>query len=108
MYNILVTGANGQLGNELKDLSVAYSQYIFYFTDVDELDITNKKELSSYFENKRITHVINCAAYTAVDKAEEDADKAFLLNAEAPKLLAKVANEYDTHLIHISTDFVFD
>lgn len=108
MKKILVTGANGQLGSELKSISKLYDDFEFYFLDKDELDITNEKEVSAFFDNHKLTHCINAAAYTAVDKAETDQETAYLLNAEAVKILATNSLQHHVKLIQISTDFVFD
>jgi dTDP-4-dehydrorhamnose reductase len=105
--NILVTGANGQLGKELTIVSKAYP-YRMFFTDVDTLDITNINSVSDYIRSNSINAVINCAAYTAVDKAEEEPDKATLINKTAVSYLAELAKQYSLPLIHMSTDFVFD
>jgi len=106
MPNVLVTGSNGQLGSELKEL-VANDTH-FYFTDKNSLDITNKDKLTSYIENNHIKAIINCAAYTAVDKAEDDTVQADKINHIAVKYLAQIAKEKKLPLIHISTDYVFD
>ena len=106
--NILVTGKNGQLGSELTELSSIYYYHNFHFTDIESLDITNLKQLSEYFLLNKIDLIINCAAYTAVDKAEEEKDKAHNVNSIAVKNLIKVCFKYDIKLIHISTDYVFD
>lgn len=105
---ILVTGANGQLGNELKVLSVNYPELQFLFTDVDELDITREDVTASFLEKEKPDFIINCAAYTAVDKAENDFENAEKINAIAPKLLAKYSGKIKSKLIHVSTDYVFD
>ena len=107
MSNILVTGAKGQLGSEINSLSKEY-QYNFFFTDRDELDITNRDDIVSFIDQNRIDIIINCAAYTAVDKAEEDEELADEINHLAPKYLAQISTERDIKLIHISTDYVFD
>ena len=106
--NILVTGANGQLGNELRKISGNFSGYRFFFTDVDELDITNPEAVYHFFETNEIQTVINCAAYTAVDRAESDEPAATLINATAVEYLANACNMADATLIHISTDYVYD
>jgi dTDP-4-dehydrorhamnose reductase len=106
--NILVTGANGQLGSEIKKLSSDYSKHIFFFTDAKDLDITKKEVLSEYFKKNEINLCLNCAAYTGVDKAEEDLDLAYLINATGVKNLAESCFENDAILVHISTDYVFD
>lgn len=108
MKKILVTGANGQLGLSIKAVGKNYPSMIFTFTDVEDLDITNNEEVNTFFEFNKIDYCINCAAYTAVDKAEDEADKAFLINAKAVKNLAEACKNTGTVLIHISTDFVFD
>ncbi|WP_321343904.1 dTDP-4-dehydrorhamnose reductase [uncultured Draconibacterium sp.] len=104
---ILVTGAYGQLGNELNLLSKNYPGWEFVFTDVDSLDITDEEQVKNYFEENGFQLVINCAAYTAVDKAESDFETAQKVNALAPKLLAKYAKANGARLIHVSTDYVF-
>ena len=108
MKRVLVTGANGQLGKSIKRISSNFKELKFVFTDVDELDITNSKEVNTHFASNKIEYCINCAAYTAVDKAEEEFDKAFLINATAVKNLAEACKTSGTVLIHVSTDFVFD
>lgn len=104
---ILVTGANGQLGNELRSLSTAYPQFDFVFTDIDELDITNEGDICKVIDGNNINMAINCAAFTAVDKAESNPEKARLLNAVAPGMLARAINKNGGEMIHISTDYVF-
>nr|WP_321485683.1 dTDP-4-dehydrorhamnose reductase [uncultured Draconibacterium sp.] len=104
---ILITGAYGQLGNELKVLSKNYPNWEFIFTDVDSLDITDEDQVKGYFANNNFKLVINCAAYTAVDKAESDFETAQKVNARAPKLLAKYSKAVGAKFIHVSTDYVF-
>ena len=106
--NILVTGANGQLGSEIQQLIAQYTQYLFFVTDKEQLDITNKKAIEQYCENKEIAVIINCAAYTAVDKAETEKELANKINHLAVKNLAEVAKQNQMALIHISTDYVFN
>ena len=105
---VLVTGANGQLGSELRTLEANYPQIQFVFTDVDELDITHEQMVKAYFGEHKPHFIVNCAAYTAVDKAEDDEEKAYSLNALAPKYLAYAAKDAGSRMIHISTDYVFD
>ena len=105
--NVLVTGANGQLGNELKELSKNCPELDFKFTDVEELDITSLKEVEHFFNINSFHFCVNCAAYTAVDKAEEDKEKAQLINVTSSEYLAKVTANHEIKYIHISTDFVF-
>lgn len=107
MKKILVTGSNGQLGNEIKLISKNYKEFEFIFKDLD-LDITNKPKLDEYFKSENIDFVINGAAYTAVDKAEDEPEAAKLLNATAVGYLAELSKIYNYRLIHISTDFVLD
>ncbi len=108
MKKILVTGANGQLGNQLRLLAVKYPTYKFEFTDVQELDITDHKAVNEKFNKERYDAAVNCAAFTAVDKCEDETALALKLNATAPGYLARAAKGTDTHFIQISTDFVFD
>ncbi len=105
---ILVTGANGQLGNELQLISLDYPQHRFFFTDVETLDITHSDDIHSFFSNNPVEAVINCAAYTAVDKAEQEFEKAMNINAIAAGNLAIACKKFHSILIHISTDYVFD
>ncbi len=105
---ILVTGAKGQLGSEIRQLSLKYPKYNFLFTSKDELAIENTLALNVFFEKHRIDYCVNCAAYTAVDKAEVEKEKAFLINAEAAGILALTCNDHHTKLIHVSTDYVYD
>ncbi|UZS00196.1 dTDP-4-dehydrorhamnose reductase [Chondrinema litorale] len=108
MKTILVTGSNGQLGNELRLLAENFSDCHFIFADVEDLDITNKDSINIFFEENNIHYCINCAAYTAVDKAESDKEKAFQINTLGPELLSKACKSSDAVFIHISTDFVFE
>ncbi len=105
---ILVTGANGQLGNELQMLAPAFEGYQFLFAGKDDLNIANATSIQKYFSEQAIDFCINCAAYTAVDKAESEKENAFLINATAVAALATVCKKNNTQLIHISTDYVFD
>lgn len=109
MHNILVTGFNGQLGNELR-LVVEEKDKVnnYFFTDVAELDITNKNDVSNFFTANNINILVNCAAYTNVDKAEDDKEQAYFINHIGPKSLAEVCRDRNCFLIHISTDYVFD
>lgn len=106
--NILITGANGQLGNEMRDLSAGHSQHSYFFTDVQELDICDEQGVRAYVKNHHIDLIVNCAAYTAVDKAEDNSDLCDKLNHLAPAYLADAAEACGASLIHISTDYVFD
>lgn len=108
MATILVTGANGQLGSEIKFYSKDFAQHMFLFTDNDQLDITNLPALKKLFNNTKVDYLINCAAYTAVDKSEEFKKDAEKINITGVTNLAKLCSNYQTKFIHISTDYVFD
>lgn len=108
MFNILVTGSNGQLGNELKHLVTPSAEYTFHFHDIDTLDITSQAAVNNFFEKHPVQLIVNCAAYTAVDKAESEQGKAYLVNQKAVNLLDIVAKKYNCKIIHISTDYVFN
>lgn len=107
MLNILVTGSKGQLGSEVKALSSNY-KYNFLFTDKNELDISNRKNINTFIEKENIDIIINCAAYTAVDKAEKEKELADNINHKAVRYLAELSKEKNIKLIHISTDYVFN
>lgn len=108
MVNILVTGANGQLGSEIREIARNYQGYNFLFTDVEDLDITIHSAVKKYVESNRINVIINCAAYTAVEKAESEPEIANKINHLAVNNFAKLSKENRIKLIHISTDYVFD
>ena len=106
--NILITGCNGQLGNEMQLLEKQHPQHTYFNTDVAELDITDRQAVGRFIDDYQIDGIVNCAAYTAVDKAEEHADMAQLLNATAPGYLAEAVGQRGGWMIQISTDYVFD
>ena len=111
--NVLVTGSQGQLGSEIRylvenNLASNIEHLTFFFTGSSKLDITKEDKIKEFIEKNSIKVIINCAAYTAVDKAEEKKELADLINHKAVEYLAKVSKEYDIFLIHISTDYVFD
>jgi dTDP-4-dehydrorhamnose reductase len=108
MKKILVTGANGQLGNELRVIASGYPSFEFEFTDVQECNISTAESVERYIAVSKPDYLINCAAYTAVDKAENEQDTAYLLNSEAPKFLATSTAKHGCKLVHVSTDYVFD
>jgi len=108
MKNILITGANGQLGNEMQMLSEENSEYTYFFTDVAELDICNKQAVMDFVRTNDINVIVNCAAYTAVDKAEENVELCTKLNADAVGYLAEAAEANQSEFIQLSTDYVFD
>ncbi len=106
--NILITGCNGQLGNEIQLLEKQYPQHVYYNTDVQELDITDQSAVGQYIADHEIDGIVNCAAYTAVDKAEDNRQLCTALNTEAPAYLAHAIEQRGGWLIQISTDYVFD
>jgi len=105
---ILVTGANGQLGRCIKDASTHFPDFEFVFAQKEQLDILHTSSISSLFQQNHFTHCINTAAYTNVEKAESEPEEAFAINAEAVKNLAEICKNFNTVLLHISTDYVFD
>lgn len=105
---ILVTGSNGQLGNELQQLAPDFAEYAFLFATKEELNIADASATEKYFSEHSINYCVNCAAYTAVDKAESEPEQAFLMNTTAVGTLARICERNKAQLIHISTDYVFD
>lgn len=108
MRNILVTGTNGQLGSEIRKLSPRYTNYNYFFTDIQELDICDKEAVARYVSRNKIDVIVNCAAYTAVDNAEDHKALCVKLNSVAPGYLAAAIQVRSGVMIHISTDYVFD
>ena len=106
--NILITGCNGQLGNEIQLLQAQYAQHTWFNTDVNELDITDKAAIERFVEANEIDGIVNCAAYTAVDKAESDPQLARKLNADAPAFLAEAVAKRGGWMVQVSTDYVFN
>ena len=106
--HILVTGGNGQVALEIKDIAKSNQQFNFIFLSKGELAIDDKEALLLFFEKNHIQYVINCAAYTAVDKAEQEREKAFLINGDAVGNLAAICKMHGTTFIHLSTDYVYD
>ena len=106
--NILITGCNGQLGNEMQRLELQHPEYQFFNTDVQELDITCQESVERFVDENNIDGIVNCAAYTAVDKAEENEEICTRLNAEAPAYLAHAVGCRGGWMVQISTDYVFD
>ena len=107
MPKILVTGSKGQVGQELQKLAIQFEGFAFEFVDVEELDITNKLAVQDFFKNNQFDYCINCAAYTAVDKAEENKDLAFAVNVTGVEHLALGCQHNDTVLLQLSTDYVY-
>ena len=108
MKTILVTGCNGQLGNAIRKQSHTCPSFKFLYADIDTLDLSDKTAVESFFTNHSIDYVVNCAAYTAVDKAEDEEALCYKVNCEAVKILGTVASSCGARMIHISTDYVFD
>lgn len=106
--NILITGCNGQLGNEMQQLEAHFPQHTYYNTDVQELDICDQKAVMDYVARHEIDGIVNCAAYTAVDKAEENVPLCTRLNTVAPGYLAAAVEQRGGWMVQISTDYVFD
>lgn len=105
---LLIIGSNGQLGNEIRVLSEKYPQHQFFFTDVAELDITDISAIENFVSENKIQGIINCAAYTAVDKAEDDVELCYKINRDAVKNLGETAQKFGLKMVHVSTDYVFD
>ena len=108
MLKILVTGSNGQLGNEIKGLSTNYPDFEFIYTDIEELDITDPIKVETFCSLEMPDVIVNCAAYTAVDKAEQDESTSFLVNCIAVENLARSSANNQALIIHVSTDYVFN
>lgn len=108
MNNILITGAKGQLGNEMRRVALGMLEYRFFFTDVAELDITNVEAVNAFVFDNDINVVVNCAAYTNVDRAEDDVAVATLINCDAVGILADACAKKGAFFVHVSTDYVFD
>lgn len=106
--NILITGANGQLGNEMRALAQVNAMHRYFFTDVEELDICSRPAVNDFVSRREIDLIVNCAAYTAVDAAEDNRETNDLLNHVAPGYLARAAQKNGAGMIHVSTDYVFD
>ena len=107
-YNILVTGSDGQLGNSIKNVSNGFDIYKFFFTNKNQLDISNYNSIEKYIKEYKINVIINCAAYTNVEEAEINRENADLINHTSVDKIAKICSENSIQLIHISTDFIFD
>jgi len=105
---ILITGANGQLGREMRKVIEGEIMVEAIYTDVDELDITDAQAIDNILSSNKVDYIVNCAAFTAVDAAESNVELCTMLNVEAPALLARAAHKHAARLVHISTDYVFD
>ncbi|MBW6496975.1 MAG: dTDP-4-dehydrorhamnose reductase [Bacteroidales bacterium] len=106
--NILITGSEGQLGSEFRELASQHKEHQFFLTDVKELDVTNSEKVHKFMKSNKIECVVNCAGYTQVDKAEDDKGQATLLNSTATKYIAEASAKVGALMVHISTDYVFD
>src|ERR1035437_612303 len=108
MTTILITGSHGQLGNEMQQASTCFPAFNYIYSDVEDLDICDKTALNAYVKANHVDIIVNCAAYTAVDKAEDDVALCFKINADAVRNIGEVAKENSLKVVHISTDYVFD
>ena len=108
MTTILITGSKGQLGNEMQQVAVRYPQFNYIYTDVDELDICDKAALDAFVKANSVNFIVNCAAYTAVDKAEDDVELCYKINSDAVRNIGEVAASNGIKVVHVSTDYVFD
>ena len=108
MTTILITGSHGQLGNEMQQTAKHFPAFKFIYTDVEDLDICDKVALNAFVKANVVNVIVNCAAYTAVDKAEDDVDLCYKINAEAVRNIGEVANQNGLKVVHVSTDYVFD
>ena len=104
---IVVTGANGQLGRSIRQLSVEHRELDFIFTDIDSLDIGNRDAVLAFAETHPVDFIVNCAAYTAVDKAEEEEEQCRRINTDAVAYLGEAAQHIGARILHVSTDYVF-
>ncbi len=108
MQTILITGSKGQLGNEMRQAAVHFSAFRFIYTDVEDLDICDKNALDAFVKANAVDVIVNCAAYTAVDKAEDDVELCYKINADAVRNIGEVAVANKAKVVHVSTDYVFD
>ncbi|ADQ79363.1 dTDP-4-dehydrorhamnose reductase [Paludibacter propionicigenes WB4] len=108
MQTILITGSHGQLGNEMQQAAARFPAFRFIYTDVEELDICDKAALDAFVKANAVNVIVNCAAYTAVDKAEDDVELCYKINAEAVRNIGEVAHQNGLKVVHVSTDYVFD
>ena len=108
MTTILITGSHGQLGNEMQQVAARFPAFRFIYTDVEDLDICDKAALNAFVKANAVNVIVNCAAYTAVDKAEDDVELCYKINAEAVRNIGEVAHQNGLKVVHVSTDYVFD
>ena len=108
MNTILITGSHGQLGNEMQQAAIRFPAFNFLYTDVEDLDICDKAALSDFVKANKVNIIVNCAAYTAVDKAEDDVALCYKINSDAVRNIGEEASENNLKVVHVSTDYVFD
>jgi dTDP-4-dehydrorhamnose reductase len=108
MQTILITGSHGQLGNEMQQAANRFPDFNYLYTDVEDLDICDKAALSTFVKANHVNIIVNCAAYTAVDKAEDDVELCYKINSDAVLNIGEVATENGLKVVHVSTDYVFD
>jgi dTDP-4-dehydrorhamnose reductase len=108
MQTILITGSHGQLGNEMQQTAKRFPQFNYLYTDIEELDICDKAALVAFVKANAVNVFVNCAAYTAVDKAEDDVELCYKINADAVRNIGEIAAENNLKVVHVSTDYVFD
>ena len=108
MQTILITGSHGQLGNEMQQTARRFPQFNYLYTDIEELDICDKAALDAFVKANAVNVIVNCAAYTAVDKAEDDVELCYKINADAVRNIGEIAAENNLKVVHVSTDYVFD
>ena len=108
MNTILITGSHGQLGNEMQQAAKRFPEFNYIYTDVEELDICDKAALDAFVKSNDVNVIVNCAAYTAVDKAEDDVALCYKINADAVRNIGEVATANAVKVVHVSTDYVFD
>jgi len=108
MNTILITGSHGQLGNEMQQAAARFPAFNFLYTDVEDLDICDKAALTTFVKANKVNMIVNCAAYTAVDKAEDDVALCYKINSDAVRNIGEVASENNLKVVHVSTDYVFD
>ena len=108
MNTILITGSHGQLGNEMQQAAKRFPAFQYIYTDVEELDICDKNALNAFVKDNNVNIIVNCAAYTAVDKAEDDVELCYKINRDAVRNIGEVAQDNNVKVVHVSTDYVFD
>jgi len=108
MNTILITGSHGQLGNEMQQAAKSFPAFNYLYTDIEDLDICDRAALNAFVKANKVNIIVNCAAYTAVDKAEDDVELCYKINSDAVRNIGEVASENNLKVVQISTDYVFD